>query len=237
MATTNLAVEWDAVHEAMRALDRARCSCEGLRIGYDGISDAIGGTYFGGHYEARGLAGLADLGRALRTITQHAWTLVHGASDRVRAQVDQGYAADWIVEYRHGSLWIPVTTRHYGIVRRFGSHRGAAIVAGRIKMGGRVRPGEALLCERRDRVYEEARAAVRTMLAARRVWDLLVAAGVEEAIEYTIPQGTSGGRVLLTGLLWLAGAAREQAPATIEQAIRFADGATPQEAFGEEAQG
>jgi hypothetical protein len=79
-------VDWTAVHNAMLALDAARSSAESRMqvIGYDGIADALGGTYYGPHFETRGLAGLVALSSALSSITSAAWHVIHAAKEHCR---------------------------------------------------------------------------------------------------------------------------------------------------------
>ena len=140
----------------------------------------------------------------------------------MRKERDESYVHGWIVLFPHGSTSIPLSPRRSPGVRGFATHRAAALVAGRRR--GIARPGAELLSERTARIENDARAAVRTMLAARRVYDLLVAAGV---IEHNPPSITMGADEVMpvTGLRWLAGEPSEGRPVTRAQAEHFAAGA------------
>ena len=74
-------IDWPSIHTAFRALDAVRRTEAGC-FGYDGIADALGGSYFGYSYESQRLAGTVRLLRALQRITCDAWEYVHKASGK-----------------------------------------------------------------------------------------------------------------------------------------------------------
>lgn len=75
-------VNWTRLHEAAAAVDRERRAFpEGAnRPGYDGISDAFGGSYWHGSY--RGLLGLLKIANAASSVAADVWKALHGASQR-----------------------------------------------------------------------------------------------------------------------------------------------------------
>lgn len=216
---------WATIHEAASKLHAARRG-ETITLGDDGISDAFGGSYFAAHYEGRGLAGLFEVRRALERITQHAWALVHGARDRVRA-VEALQLSGWIAYRHHGRHLVPVRGDH-GNPQVFATRSAAVRVAGN---GDRVRSGAQVERERIESIEDECRVAVRTMLAARALYDALVTAGACVETVNQISSGTCEGRVLLTGLRWLAGQRSETESPTVEQCARFALGESAAESF------
>ena len=215
-------VDYDGIHQAFAALDAVRHG-HGISVGRQGCFDALGGTYCPGEYS--GVSGLVCLHRALDTITSHGWDVIHGASKRVDDERESYAKSQWMVEYRHRAHWC-VLTRKGDCPRGFASHRGAAIVAGR--MNGRVRPAADLLRERVGRIHEQVRVAVRVLLRARACYDALAAAGAtgpHSSPRNSVMAGHDGEHLHATGLRWLAGASSEDAPVTVNAAQAFADGA------------
>lgn len=150
--------KYTEIHEAFRELDRARLGA-GIRVGYRGGSDALGGSYFPGWYD--GISGVHRLRNALDAIAEHAWEIIHQSSRRVNAVVALGMRDGWIVKYKHGATAVTLTD-HYLRPRVFRTHRGAAIVTGR----NRTRHGAAqVICgtteehARITKIHEEVRAS------------------------------------------------------------------------------
>lgn len=183
--TYTVTIDWAALHTAMAALDSARRSGYDRTFGFDGVVDALGGTYFSPHYESRGLVGLATLRESLSEITMDAWKFVH--SSRREADADP---------------WVAAHSRDERAIAR-------------------------ARAAKRKWVYANVRAAVRVMLAARPVYDLLAAAGLLDSsrADSTILAGCNEHHIHLTGLRWLAGHPRDDGEVTLEQARAIAEGA------------
>lgn len=211
MYSITVNIDWPKVHKVFSALDSVRHGT-GIRVGYDGVTDAFGGPYFGAHYENLGLPGVVMLLTAQERITRHAWDVIHSATKWLPKFEKNG----WLVECRDGTILSKVRTL-----------RGAKMVASR--RGGTVRYTADVI----ERSHDRARVAVRVMLAARDTWDVLVETGVVSKFAWNhIPMGCRNGLLLATGLHWLAGQASEDTPVTVEQAKRFADGMPIKQALG-----
>ena len=74
-------IDWPALHAAALVVDAERHAVGCL--GYDGLSDAFGGSYFPPSYEDGGLAGVVRILGAAQVIRTAAWEAVHRAH-RVR---------------------------------------------------------------------------------------------------------------------------------------------------------
>lgn len=74
-------IDWPAIHAAALVVDAERHAVGCL--GYDGISDAFGGSYFPPSYESAGLAGVVRILDGAQLIRIAAWNAVHRAH-RVR---------------------------------------------------------------------------------------------------------------------------------------------------------
>lgn len=84
MTQYQVSIDWPALHAAFTALDAARTMTE-RRIGYDGISDAFGGSYYGKGYESCGLRGAVQLLNGLAKVTDDAWHIIHSAMKTKRS--------------------------------------------------------------------------------------------------------------------------------------------------------
>jgi hypothetical protein len=73
-----LEIDWPTLHAAALVVDAERHAVGCL--GYDGISDALGGSYFPPSYESAGLAGVVRVLGAAQAIRQAAWDAVHASS-------------------------------------------------------------------------------------------------------------------------------------------------------------
>jgi hypothetical protein len=237
MTTTyTTTIDWPALHAAMTELDEARRSAPGLCLGHDGVSDALGGTYYGPEFERQGVAGLASLRTALSTITQAAWTYTHDLSV-ILARRTAGLERDgWCAHYAHGAT-MPLARQVDGSAIVFRSERAAlayaqahtpkAVWALHLhEARGYAMAAADVRAYIEAEIIEEARACVRTMLAARPVFDLLCAAGLTSARgpENHIPAGYDDHGVHLTGLRWLAGKQQEHHRIPVEAARAFAAG-------------
>lgn len=76
MTAYALEVPWPEVHAVCRAVSDAR-SAGGIVIGSQGLWDPWGGSYCGGSWEARGLAGLASILHGADLIRHAAWDMIH----------------------------------------------------------------------------------------------------------------------------------------------------------------
>lgn len=183
-------------------------------IGYDGVVDAFGGTYHGAHYEQSGLAGIAQIAQALRTITDHAWRIIHAAATHARSaavrRTDDGY--------------------YYTTIPLFDDDGKQLLDADGDPQVQRVRRWSRTVAARTIRrrvqgVIARAQAGTRVMLAARPLYDLLRAIGIVDSDPtQCITAGCGEQQINATGLLWLAGCSREEESASIAQAQAFADG-------------
>jgi hypothetical protein len=79
-------LDWPALHAAAIVVDAARLPvtpagpyryCYERRFGYDGITDAFGGSYFPQHYQERGLAGVCALLAGAQQVRMDAWNALH----------------------------------------------------------------------------------------------------------------------------------------------------------------
>jgi hypothetical protein len=213
MTKITITINWTAIHAAASALDRARRSGPNKVIGDDGVFDAFGGSYYGYHYEAAGLNGLHRIQRALNHITQDAWDAIHRAAHNVREagrrRTEDGYYDQWIELLDDDGE--PVLDDD-GEPKRTCVRRWSRIVAAR-KTQQRV-----------EKEIAQAQAAVRTMLAARPLYDLMRETGiVTTEPEQCITAGCGARHINATGLRWLIDQ-REDTPTTIGQAQAFVVG-------------
>lgn len=150
-------------------------------IGRTGLCDAFGGSYFGPWYEKRGLAGLVSIYRALQIITDDAWHVIHQGSQRVK-EAEQERIEDgryWETQYDEDGEPVRDEEDQIVTVRRYSF---------------RLRRQRA--AERREREIETVRAAVRTMLAARPLFNILHRIGLTDMDpDRTITAGIAEGDI------------------------------------------
>lgn len=89
-----ITVDWSKIHEAAMAVDKVRGN-----LGYDGIYDVWGGSYWPPHFESRGMVGLIAVSHGAEVIARHAWKKIHnlgvhvGQRRRVSLPIDDQLAA------------------------------------------------------------------------------------------------------------------------------------------------
>ncbi len=82
MNTYTVTVSWEKIHELFTRLDEFR---RPLGLGtFELHFDVFGGTYWGPHYEERGLRGLIALPTSTDRLAQEVWNKIHGLHREVR---------------------------------------------------------------------------------------------------------------------------------------------------------
>ena len=217
--TITTVVPWPTIHDAARALDAVRG-----RIGRSGVSDAFGGSYFGGDYEARGIAGLAMIARATDSIATAAWQIVHDA----RANLDHAVMldlhdvtiGDWYHVAPSGDRLLCVSRR----AARWRATHGGGTVEREDRVVRIPRVGRVERRRRAEDIMAGVREAVRAAIALHDLRTVLAATGI---IEYrgNVICGRAGSVVHLQGLAWLRGETDDSGEVSIEDARAFlADG-------------
>lgn len=85
MQQVTVTIDWERLHKAAEACDKAR---RGSRIGsIDGVCDVFGGTYPRHYFEGQGLAGVVKLSKAADTLAHQAWEQVHRASRELEKKI------------------------------------------------------------------------------------------------------------------------------------------------------
>jgi hypothetical protein len=181
------------------------------------VADAFGGSYFGPWYEDRGLAGLADLREAVRSIADDAWHCVHKASDKL--------SRAWSIPDPRTLL---VAVLPDGSKRTGSSDRGTRWIATR--HGGRTRLVADRAAGRQAREQEVARLVTSLRAALLLVEPLtearvaLVDAGIDDApIGQVICDLCPDGTVAQTGWGWLAGESHDR-KVSVAEALSILEG-------------
>lgn len=211
MTTLTVNVDWPRIHAAFREVDRVRG-----KHGHRPSWDALGGSYFGPHYESRGLAGLADLRSAAREIADDAWSCVHrGHEDLKEARSIKDPLTRLVAVLPDGS------------VRTGRSDRGTRWIAtrhgGHTKLAADPAAGRRARSRAVARVVEGLRSALLLVEPLTEAREALVEAGVDDAPvgQVLCDLDPEDGTVAQTGWRWIAGEEREVTSVTVPEALKI----------------